>query len=164
MIAELGMKFWTPVDVNVIRVRPCAREVAGHQTKVSSNSNSTTKPERDVGVYKTSPGGATALYAVLGGPSVQALGYGYVFSPVLLDFSVLLAVAVLFNYPLMWRRYPQVWFEHGGRISRTAEEKMIPHSNLVYALSQIDTFVDVSEDDLQKDLCVGRERTAFGPS
>lgn len=27
---------------------------------------------------------------------------------------------------------------------------MIPHSNLVYALSQIDTFVDVSEDDLQR--------------
>jgi len=32
-----------------------------------------------------------------------------------------------------------------------ADEKgMIPHSNLVYALSQIDTFVDVSEDDLQR--------------
>lgn len=27
---------------------------------------------------------------------------------------------------------------------------MIPHSDLVYALSQIDTFVDVSEADLQK--------------
>jgi hypothetical protein len=27
---------------------------------------------------------------------------------------------------------------------------MIPHSNLVYALSQIDTFVDISEDDLQR--------------
>lgn len=96
------------------------------------------------------PGGATALYAVLGGPSVHALGYGYVFSPVLLDVSVLLAVAVLFNYPLMWRRYPQVWCERSDRVSKTAEEKMIPHSNLVYALSQINTFVDVSEEDLQK--------------
>jgi hypothetical protein len=27
---------------------------------------------------------------------------------------------------------------------------MIPHSSLVYALSQIDTFVDISEDDLQR--------------
>jgi len=27
---------------------------------------------------------------------------------------------------------------------------MIPHSSLVYALSQIDTFVDVSEEDLQR--------------
>ena len=31
-----------------------------------------------------------------------------------------------------------------------AAEKMIPHSDLVYALSQIDTFVDVSEEDLQR--------------
>jgi hypothetical protein len=27
---------------------------------------------------------------------------------------------------------------------------MIPHSSLVYALSQIDTFIDVSEEDLQR--------------
>ncbi len=27
---------------------------------------------------------------------------------------------------------------------------MISHSSLVYALSQIDTFVDVSEEDLQR--------------
>lgn len=27
---------------------------------------------------------------------------------------------------------------------------MIPHSNLVYTLSQTDTFVDVSEEDLQR--------------
>jgi hypothetical protein len=27
---------------------------------------------------------------------------------------------------------------------------MIPHGNLVYALSRIDTFVDVSEEDLQQ--------------
>src|SRR5574340_68790 len=55
------------------------------------------------------PGGATALYAVLGGETVHALGYGYVFNPVLLNAVVLLAVAVLFNYPFAWRRYPQIW-------------------------------------------------------
>lgn len=27
---------------------------------------------------------------------------------------------------------------------------MIPHGSLVYALSQLDTFVDVSEEDLQR--------------
>jgi hypothetical protein len=32
----------------------------------------------------------------------------------------------------------------------TEEKCMIPHSDLVYALSQIDTFVDVTEDDLQR--------------
>jgi CBS-domain-containing membrane protein len=96
------------------------------------------------------PGGATALYAVLGGETVHALGYGYVFSPVLLNVVVLLAVAVAFNYPFAWRRYPQCWHRRSQPISAPTEESMIPRSNLVYALSQIDTFVDISEDDLQR--------------
>ncbi len=97
------------------------------------------------------PGGATALYAVLGGDTVQALGYGYVLNPVLIDVVVLLAVAVAFNYPFAWRRYPQSWhLRRPAKVSDTAEKSMIPHSSLVYALSQIDTFVDVSEEDLQQ--------------
>jgi CBS domain-containing membrane protein len=103
------------------------------------------------------PGGATALYAVLGGDAVHALGYGYVVSPVLLNVAVLLAVAVVFNYPFAWRRYPQSWHRAVTQpdvsvdsVSAAAEEFMIPHSSLVYALSQLDTFVDVSEEDLQR--------------
>lgn len=93
------------------------------------------------------PGGATALAAVLGGEHVQALGYGFVWSPVMLNALVMLAVAVAYNYPFAWRRYPQVW---GRRSLPATEEALIPHSRLVYALSQIDTFVDVSEEDLQR--------------
>lgn len=96
------------------------------------------------------PGGATALYAVLGGESVQALGFTYLVSPVLLNVVVLLAVAVAFNYPFAWRRYPQSWHRRPQAVAAPAEESMIPHSSLVYALSQIDTFVDVSEEDLQR--------------
>ena len=101
------------------------------------------------------PGGATALYAVLGGETVHALGYGYVFSPVLLNVVVLLAVAVVFNYPFAWRRYPQCWHRASTQpdvpvdpVGAAQEKFMIPHSSLVYALSQLDTFVDVSEEDL----------------
>jgi CBS domain-containing membrane protein len=96
------------------------------------------------------PGGATALSFVLGGETVHALGYGFVLSPVLLNVVVLFAVAVLFNYPFAWRRYPQSWVRKTQAIAETAKESMIPHSSLVYALSQIDTFVDVSEEDLQR--------------
>jgi CBS-domain-containing membrane protein len=97
------------------------------------------------------PGGATALYAVLGGDAVHALGYGYAFNPVLIDVVILLTVAVTFNYPFAWRRYPQSWHRRRSvQVSDTAEKSMIPHSSLVYALSQIDTFVDVSEEDLQR--------------
>lgn len=96
------------------------------------------------------PGGANALFAVIGGESVHALGYGYLFSPVLLNIVVLVTVAVLFNYPFAWRRYPQSWHQRTQPVGMTAEKSMIPHSSLVYALSQIDTFVDITEDDLQR--------------
>jgi CBS-domain-containing membrane protein len=102
------------------------------------------------------PGGATALFAVLGGDAIHALGYGYLLVPVLLNALTLLIVAVLFNFPFVWRRYPQAWMrESAEAVCAVAPEShpekcMIPHSALVYALSQLDTFVDVSEDDLQR--------------
>lgn len=103
------------------------------------------------------PGGATALFAVLGGETIHALGYGYLIAPVLLNALTLLVVAVLFNYPFAWRRYPQAWHQEESAEAVCAvdpeghpEKCMIPHSALVYALSQLDTFVDVSEDDLQR--------------
>ena len=103
------------------------------------------------------PGGATALFAVMGGPSILALGYNYLFVPVLLNVVVLLIIAVLFNYPLTWRRYPQSWWRESvegnacvNPVSGAEEKCMIPHSDLVYALSQLDTFIDVSEEDLQR--------------
>jgi len=107
------------------------------------------------------PGGATALGAVLGGESVHALGYLYVLSPILLNSLVILAVAVAFNYPFAWRRYPQCWRCRAQVRATSIKESMIPHSSLVYALSQIDTFVDVSEEDLQQiyALAMGQQST-----
>ncbi|MBI3431160.1 MAG: HPP family protein [Hydrogenophilales bacterium] len=102
------------------------------------------------------PGGATALTAVVGGETVHALGYGFVVAPILINTLVILVVAVVFNYPFAWRRYPQIWHRKTVAVApdpahQGAQEKaMIPHSDLVYALSQIDTFVDISEDDLQR--------------
>ena len=97
------------------------------------------------------PGGATALFAVLGGEPILSLGYDYLFVPVLLNLVVLLIVAVLFNYPFAWRRYPEAWRRESVEQAAAHGEKcLIPHSALVYAISQIDTFVDVSEQDLQR--------------
>lgn len=113
------------------------------------------------------PGGATALNAVIGGEAIHALGYGYVFNPILLNVVVLLVVAVVFNYPFKWRRYPQIWFRQpivcdiaDPKVPGSEEKCMIPHSDLVYALSQLDTFVDVSEEDLQRiyALAMGHQR------
>ena len=98
------------------------------------------------------PGGATALVAVIGGPQVHALGYGYLFEPVLMNVVVLMAVAILVNYPFAWRRYP-LWLSRMRQKAHSpvvhAEEKyVIAHSDLVYALSELDSYIDVTEEDL----------------
>ncbi|NTV95904.1 MAG: hypothetical protein HGA75_10905, partial [Thiobacillus sp.] len=93
------------------------------------------------------PGGASALAAVVGGESLRALGYAYLVTPLLLNLAILLSVAILFNAPFAHRRYPL------RRVPRALpsgvpEKTLIAHSDLVYALSEIDSFIDVSEDDL----------------
>ncbi len=93
------------------------------------------------------PGGATALATVLAGNTVHTMGYAFVWTPIMLNTLIILAVAIMFNYPFAWRRYPQAWAK---RSAPKDEKAMIPHSRLVYALSQIDTFVDISEEDLQR--------------
>ena len=90
------------------------------------------------------PGGATALSAVVGGTEVYDLGYLFVLMPVLLNVIVILVVAILFNSSFYWRRYP-AWFQ------KAAEKEpydKISHGDLVYALSEIDSYVDISEKDL----------------
>jgi CBS-domain-containing membrane protein len=105
------------------------------------------------------PGGATALAAVIGGESTHMLGYKFVLTPVLENVVVLLVVAVIFNYPFKWRRYP-AWPE--ARQTPPAEVDTgihaIEHADLVAALSQIDSFIDVSEHDLLRiyDLATGQ--------
>lgn len=55
------------------------------------------------------PGGATALSAVVGGEAVHQLGYQYLLTPVLFNAVTILLIAVLFNYPFHWRRYPAIF-------------------------------------------------------
>lgn len=56
------------------------------------------------------PGGATALIAVIGSERVHALGYWYVFDPVLEGVLVLLAVALVINNLSPLRKYPNYWW------------------------------------------------------
>lgn len=52
------------------------------------------------------PAGATALGAVVGGAAITDLGYRFVLMPVALNVVVVLAMAVLVNALIPWRRYP----------------------------------------------------------
>ena len=94
------------------------------------------------------PGGATALSAVVANDAVHALGYKFVFTPVMLDVTVILAVALAFNFLFRWRRYPAYLQKRLAAPSTVPEPPTITHADFVYALSEIDSFIDVNEEDL----------------
>jgi CBS domain-containing membrane protein len=103
------------------------------------------------------PGGATALAAVVSGPQVHALGYYYMATPVLLNVSVILTVAVVFNYFFRWRRYPVVLTRVAEREAVPSAVPLIGHEKLLKALHELDTFVDISEQDLLRIYALANE-------
>ena len=97
------------------------------------------------------PGGATALVAVIGGEQIHSLGFEYIWSPVLLNVLVIVLIALLFNFPFKWRRYP-LFIAESDKDKKYNGDVYAPisHADFVYALSQIDSYIDVTEDDLLK--------------
>ena len=89
------------------------------------------------------PGGATAFTAVMGGQAVHDLGFKFVLTPVLANAVAMVLLAVLINYAFRWRRYPASL--HHRKPTLTPEPT---HEEVVNALRSLDSFVDVSEDDL----------------
>jgi CBS-domain-containing membrane protein len=111
------------------------------------------------------PGGATALAAVIGGAQIHAMGFEYLITPVLINTMAILIVALLFNNLFKWRRYPAFLAFKDEKTTSSAEAySSISHADLVYALSEIDSFIDVSEADLLRiyKLATGREVNASG--
>ncbi|TCK08787.1 HPP family protein [Marinobacterium mangrovicola] len=97
------------------------------------------------------PGGATALTAVVGGESVHALGYAYLFTPVLLNLICMLSVAVLFNALFHWRRYPAVLARrpaNAGVPVMDRQSSMLTHEDLAAAMEKLDSYVDVTSEEL----------------
>lgn len=98
------------------------------------------------------PGGATALTAVAGGASVHELGYHFVLTPVLLNALILLVTAVVVNYAFPWRRYPASLkkLSEQFRSAKAIAPDKLCHDDLEYALREIGSFIDISEEDLNK--------------
>ncbi len=95
------------------------------------------------------PGGATAFTAVMGGHAIHDLGFTYVLIPVGLNAIAMLGFACIFNYPFLWRRYPAVLVKRGA--DATGEDLVISddeHHRFLESLRSLDSFVDVSEEDL----------------
>ena len=95
------------------------------------------------------PGGATALAAAIGSEKLHDLGYAFVYEPILLNAVVILLIAIVFNGLFRWRRYPAQLHVRDKVVTPGIQGYApIKHEDFVYALSHIDTFVDISEEDL----------------
>ncbi|MCE7982008.1 MAG: hypothetical protein DYG89_12500 [Caldilinea sp. CFX5] len=93
------------------------------------------------------PGGATAFAAVMGGNAIRQLGLRFVLFPVLANALVMVTLAVLLNRAFPWRRYPIGWHVAPPK-PLTATGTTPTHAEVVAAIKSIDSFVDISEEDL----------------
>lgn len=98
------------------------------------------------------PGGATALAAVIGGPSIQELGFSYILQPILINTMVIFLVAVSFNAFFAWRRYPASLTKKIKPASHAepgaVDMSGITQADLDYAMKQVNLLIDISVDDL----------------
>ena len=99
------------------------------------------------------PGGALALLPLLGGTSVHDLGYFFVLAPVILNVLILLVLGFFFNNLLPGRRYPSRAVSLGNEIHKqdgpsSMDRLGVNQTDLRNALKQMDTFLDVTEEDL----------------
>lgn len=95
------------------------------------------------------PSGAVALTAVLGGPTVHALGFRFVIAPIALQSFVLLAAAIVYH-TLTRHRYP-----HARRASTQAQAASdtagtgVSRADIEAIVRQQGELIDVAADDLQ---------------
>lgn len=100
------------------------------------------------------PGGATALIAVIGGPGVHSLGYQFVLTPVLLNVLIMLVAAAAFNAMIGRRRSVVAQTDKAS-----APDAQLAHGDLVYALREIGSFIDVTEEDLSRIYSLAQEHS-----
>jgi len=102
------------------------------------------------------PGGATALTVVVADHSVQSLGYQFLLTPLALNLSIMLVWALIVNNLISNRSYPtgiKKVFQSKNEpieINKPLNSLNISRSDLHQALKEINVFVDVSEQELDK--------------
>lgn len=110
------------------------------------------------------PGGAVALFAVLGGEPVRALGWQFVLTPVLANAALLLAVALLVNNLLPRRHYPRRLpdeLERGPDLGAEPHDRLgLRRQDLHAALRNYGHLVDVGEEEFDE-IVEDAERHAF---
>ncbi|WP_250655019.1 HPP family protein [Alkalimarinus coralli] len=99
------------------------------------------------------PGGATALLAVIGGEPIHSMGYSFVVTPILTNVMLLVLAAVVFNSLFKWRSYPAHGLSKSQRLKahkRSRRTHGLTQEDFVTALQQLDSFIDVTAEDLSE--------------
>lgn len=97
------------------------------------------------------PGGATAMAAVIGGEELHALGYHYLIEPVGVSVVAILLVAVVFNAPFPWRRYPlHLHRRRQAMVDVPAAQRRfeLTQEDFSAAMAELNSYVDVPEEQL----------------
>jgi len=95
------------------------------------------------------PGGASALIPVLGGESVKALGFQFLLTPLALNVAVMLLMSLLYHR-LALPKPPKPAAQPGLGGTRPMERLGIRSSDLRAALADLDEFIDIDEQELNK--------------
>ena len=97
------------------------------------------------------PGGATALLAVIGGEPIHNMGFSFAIDPILTNVTMLLLTAFVFNLLFRQGSNPANKPARYQRLSSHPHAVATHHLTLedfTAALQQLDSFIDVSTEDL----------------
>lgn len=106
------------------------------------------------------PGGAVALIAVTAGPEIQQLGYWFVIAPGLINACTLVLAGVVYNGLFPWRRYPVHMLHlspHRHPLIKQHQLLELTHEDYQHALRKLDSFIDISAEDLAELVECARE-------
>ncbi|WP_060819236.1 HPP family protein [Caballeronia sordidicola] len=97
------------------------------------------------------PSGAVALTAVLGGPAVHAMGFGFVIAPIAFQSGALLAAAIVYH-AVTGHRYPHA-VHHAPAPDENAAVRTsspgITRADIQAVLDRRDELLDIDPDDLE---------------
>ena len=101
------------------------------------------------------PGGAAALGALLGGEQIIDLGFWYVITPIGVNALLIVVFAMALHRLVPYRHYPSQQQSPRSSLTSVAAEWALgpPRFNdndLQQALSNMDSYIDVSQEDLAK--------------
>jgi len=98
------------------------------------------------------PSAATAMFAVLGGPAVHAIGWKFCYEVVAINALTMLALALIVNNMIPGRRYPlrHQHHAHHTQFQQTPHDRFVElnEKDFAWALGKMDALIDVTEEDL----------------